>query len=247
MFKKISLSLVAFVLFVAAELPAGIFWCGDCCFGESCYDSCCDFTWTGFYVGANGGVNWARAKHREEITGAQFRNSITGGLAGGHFGYNLQDCNNIVYSIEASFDWTSLKRTRSTVIGVNPSFPISFRNKMDWFGTITPRIGYAFCNWLVYLKGGVAYASIDSSLSVSTVGNIERKSTLWGGTFGVGVDYAWDCHWTVGVEYDYFSFGKRNLNGSFTLPSQAVATPININDKVRYEGGAVVFRLGYLF
>lgn len=278
MLRKFSISVVALVTTMLGSLEAGNLFCCNDAFNYGYGND--GSSWTGFYIGANVGVDWARNRHSDNSVGFNLKSSEAGGVYGGFFGYNFQDCNNVVYSIEASFDGTSLKRSRSTTLtftdvlnNPNPppatqtivlSTPVSAKSKIDWFGTITPRIGFNFCNWLLFFKGGAVYARFDDRFSIGPSTSVatpstppppagiastvfSQKKTEWGGTFGIGVDYNWGCGWFAGLEFNYFTFGKRHVNGSFVDNTTTPATTRTVNDKVRHEGGDVVFRLGYLF
>jgi outer membrane immunogenic protein len=80
------------------------------------------WSWTGFYVGANGGYSWGRSRtdvsYFNTATGAAIAppaGSITnasfdmnGGVAGGQAGYNWQSAN-WVYGIEGDLQWSGEK------------------------------------------------------------------------------------------------------------------------------------------
>jgi outer membrane immunogenic protein len=64
------------------------------------------FSWTGFYVGLNGGYGWDRLSG----TGTFGSDSITakGWLGGGQIGYNYQ-IGQFVVGVEGDFDWANVK------------------------------------------------------------------------------------------------------------------------------------------
>ncbi|UPK25127.1 outer membrane protein [Bradyrhizobium sp. 195] len=80
------------------------------------------WSWTGFYVGANGGYSWGRSRTdvsyfntptgapiappAGSITNAAF--DMNGGIAGGQAGYNWQNAN-WVYGIEGDLQWSGEK------------------------------------------------------------------------------------------------------------------------------------------
>src|SRR5215470_17400977 len=67
--------------------------------------------WAGFYIGINGGGGWAETKFDFDTA---FNAKPTGGLVGGHAGYNWQ-YGSVVAGVEVDFDGADLKKT---VLGV---------------------------------------------------------------------------------------------------------------------------------
>src|ERR1044071_4195741 len=68
------------------------------------------FTWTGFYVGINGGYGWGDSDWNPGPPSFDTK----GWLAGGTIGYNLQT-GSFVWGIEADFDWSNMKGSRGAV------------------------------------------------------------------------------------------------------------------------------------
>ena len=66
------------------------------------------FSWTGFYVGINGGYGWG--KSNQTGNGPDFSISPKGWLAGGTLGYNLQT-GAWVWGLETDLDWSNSKGT----------------------------------------------------------------------------------------------------------------------------------------
>src|SRR5215831_13022834 len=49
------------------------------------------YSWTGFYLGIEGGGGWAKTRHTNALNGINSGDaSINGGLFGGTYGYNVQ-------------------------------------------------------------------------------------------------------------------------------------------------------------
>src|SRR4051812_16480339 len=72
--------------------------------------------WTGFYLGAHGGWAGGDAKytflthgHYNDFAGDTATQSISGGMAGGHIGFNWQ-WGNFVVGLEGSGDWSGVKK-----------------------------------------------------------------------------------------------------------------------------------------
>src|ERR1700722_19872277 len=107
------------------------------------------YSWTGFYIGANGGGAWASGTLSNNVTGASISASHSGFIGGGQLGYNWQ-FGNFVLGGEWLFDGTDLNAS-----GTAGNFSASAHT--DWVGTATARFGWAFNNWLWHGKAGGAW------------------------------------------------------------------------------------------
>src|SRR5260221_1687284 len=63
------------------------------------------YTWTGFYVGINGGGGWGRSQWDAVDTF-----DLSGGLIGGTIGYNWQVARGVIRA-GRGIDWSRIKRT----------------------------------------------------------------------------------------------------------------------------------------
>ena len=180
------------------------------------------FDWTGAYIGVNGGYG----KGYSDITNVQFGTgtlysypdedgnfAMNGSLVGGQLGYN-QEIGRIVVGVEADLDYANMKG--------NYAFPapnqINLAGKIDSFGTLRARFGYAFDNVLIFTTGGFAYASTKAMLASVTppVITSSASKSYTGYTFGGGIEYGVSRNWTVKGEYLYSNFGKRSNKYDFT-------------------------------
>ena len=181
-------------------------------------------SWTGIYVGLNGGYGWGSADHAfapggsgsgnlfsPYTTGGSFDHRLSGGIFGGHAGFNYQVCN-VVAGLEASFDWSSLKGSETNPFAPTVPGLATYDTKLKWLATVTPRFGYALSNWLPYVKGGLAAGRVRSTLS-STLGfDFSDGNDHIGWTIGAGIEYAWR-NWIVGLEYNYYDLGRQHYGG----------------------------------
>ena len=92
------------------------------------------------------------------------------------------------------------------------------RSKIDAFGLFTGQVGYAANNVLLYVKGGAAvtsnkYTVVNAGLARSLASTSD--DTSWGGTVGVGPEYAFAPNWSVGVEYDHLFMQDKTYD--FTI------------------------------
>jgi outer membrane immunogenic protein len=148
-------------------------------------------TWTGFYVGINGGYGFGEA----DVGGVTF--DTNGFIVGGTVGYNLQT-GVWVWGIEGDFAYSDMK---DDVAGVEAKVP--------WFGTVRGRIGYAgWGSLLPYITGGAAIAKMEVD------GAAGGSDTRVGYTIGAGLEYALFSNWSVKAEYLYADLGTFDISGT---------------------------------
>ncbi len=139
------------------------------------------FTWTGLYVGINGGYNWSQSKdtvsgaNPATITGWLYPGEIgspvlnpSGVIGGAQIGFNSQIAPSVVAGVEADLAASGLKSTVSIAGTLDNSRLITGTEKMDVFGTLRGRIGYTpIPQLLAYLTGGLAFghASLSTGLT----------------------------------------------------------------------------------
>ncbi len=180
--------------------------------------------WTGFYVGLNVGGAWNSAEFTDLgdgnkgfsfPAGQTFWSPDAGGfIVGGQIGFNWQVAN-IVYGIEADFNWANAR--------ASASFPAQFavaRTNLDRFATVRGRIGFtASPVFLVYVTGGLAVAHIRDAWGNTPDGNdFVSNGTRAGWTLGGGIEYMFAPNWTVRLEGLFADFGHRDVVGPAGCP-----------------------------
>ncbi|WP_018181853.1 outer membrane protein [Kaistia granuli] len=162
------------------------------------------FNWTGFYLGVHAGAAIVDGDY--SVVGTDIGgDNATGFIGGVQAGYNWQ-FDNIVIGAQTDFAYTSAKISSWDNTATAGS---SAENKLEWLGSTTGRVGYAFDNLLVYGKGGVAYGQ--SKIDVNTpVGSIDDSKWHVGWTAGVGAEYAFTQNITGLIEYNYVDLGSED-------------------------------------
>jgi outer membrane immunogenic protein len=182
------------------------------------------FSWTGFYVGGQvgGGVifdaGWV-------VHGINFndRHGI-GALAGGQVGANYQ-VGMLVLGIEGEGFWSGMRNTINFYSPITASIPNSLYATAHvtnrWDSAISGRFGVAIDRALVYGKAGWVWGGFDWDYTQSlnqfsltpfpTVYTENARATLDGLLIGIGLEYAFDNHWTAKFEYDYLGFSTKDV------------------------------------
>lgn len=178
------------------------------------------FTWTGFYVGANAGYGFGQGKASDiALNGTPFpsRNGsfdTDGAIGGGQIGYNYQ-IGSIVLGLEADLQASGVKGSYVDDPLAAPASASHINGKLEYFGTVRARAGYAVGNALFYATGGFAYGSTKASITnfinqASPV--ISSRANAMGYALGGGVEYALTRNWTVKAEYLYLDLGKKGIS-----------------------------------
>jgi outer membrane immunogenic protein len=185
------------------------------------------FSWTGFYLGINGGYGWGTSDWSSSLSSASPRPK--GALAGLTLGYNLQT-GVWVWGLEADVDASWMK---GSAVGTGVCAGVGCESKQSWFGTARGRIGYAFDRWLPYITGGAAFGDI----KMTPAGGPTENKTKVGWTAGIGVEYAFLGAWSAKLEYLYTDLGKATCT----------AATCGIDTDVKWKANIVRAGLNYRF
>jgi outer membrane immunogenic protein len=169
------------------------------------------FTWTGFYVGLQGGYVWTNLTVEPGGFGTD---NLNGGMFGGYAGYNWQDG---PWVFGAEGDFNGVWNDNTFVSAGPPAFTTTIGT--DWLASIRARAGYAFDRTLVFANGGVAFtqASADTTFVGGLTLSGDRNYTGW--TIGAGVEYAFTDNWIGRAEYRFYDFGDKDIDGPGGLGS----------------------------
>jgi outer membrane immunogenic protein len=176
-------------------------------------------SWTGFYGGVNvgGSSGHQRVSLDDATTGTRLLSNSpgqNGAIGGAQVGYNWQPVNRPwVFGVEADIQGSGQKSDGSFAGGLAAP-GILYEDRLDWFGTLRGRIGWAMgerSNWLPYITGGFAYGQGTISGN-GTAGGVpvafNGTNTYAGWVLGGGVEWAFWDRWSVKAEYLYMDFGR---------------------------------------
>ena len=185
------------------------------------------YSWTGCYVGVEGGGSWGNNRstsngtNNSVVNGTQgslkAESDISGGIVGGTLGCNYQ-VNQWVFGIEGDYSWSGEKGGSNLV---NPPFVPSFREDVsqNYIATIRGRLGWAFRPaFMVYGTAGAAFADLrihefDPTAALGTPASIGATEThqYAGWTVGVGFEWGFAPNWSAKAEYLYMDLGRQGF------------------------------------
>lgn len=190
-----------------------------------------------FYVGAHGGVGWAKDKLEQYDSKAVYAEQTLGSdpaFGGLHVGFK-REVDGVLVGVEADYDFGGSKK--STAIDYPSSSDptkagvLQRGYEYDGRATLRARLGYTLGVLSVYATGGGALANIKMSGSAvpaqtntTYTGPVTGQAFGFGATVGGGFEYAITRNWSAFTEYRYADFGKVTLasdNGMLTSKSQA--------------------------
>jgi outer membrane immunogenic protein len=111
--------------------------------------------------------------------------------------------------IGAQFDWGWTNADGSSAC---PNAAYTCASEVRHLGSVTGRLGYAWNNWLLYGKGGFAWARDEYDATGPDTYTGSSSPTGW--TVGGGLEWGFAPNWSAFVEYDYYDFGTKRI--SFT-------------------------------
>jgi len=159
------------------------------------------FTWTGFYIGVEGGGDFRN--FHDNWTGYGIYKDA--GLVGGVLGYNWQ-FNQFVLGLEGD---------AAAVLGGDRAYTYNgteiYNNTLNstYAAAIRGRLGFAaWDRALLYVAGGVAFGDVKVGYYAPGYYNAASYTTSrTGWTIGAGVDYAFTPNWITRIEYRYVDLG----------------------------------------
>ncbi len=221
------------------------------------------YSWTGFYIGENGGYASKRlnaqgvpgdAAAALGVSPVTTSFSARGAAGGVTEGFNWRVGEKWVAGVEADFQLASIVGNGTAAVSNIVGLPFNFGTftvdqKVQWFGTVRPRVGYlAADNLLLFATGGVAYGKVNetANLLLTSPGSVVAAAItgsaflcanppmvpFGGPTCFAGSQSRIAVGWTAGFGLEYafyrdFSFKAEYLYvdlGNANFPAQAVTT-----------------------
>jgi outer membrane immunogenic protein len=198
-------------------------------------------SWTGFYLGIEGGWSWGREDFTDNSDvaippGRAISHRPDGGIFGGELGYRYQT-GQFVFGAEGTAAWADLHDDVKPIAGITDSF------KVRSLYTATGQIGWAFTPLvLLYAKGGWAGSSVNTSIATAVGGFASQTQFDNGWTVGAGLDYAIWQNLVLGVEYDHTDLGFSGFSTVGVLGNTYI-----VRNPSRLTIEQVVGRLSYKF
>jgi outer membrane immunogenic protein len=194
------------------------------------------YSWTGFYLGGNGGYGFASGKGTATIVGGPFNGlntsssaNIQGGIAGAQVGFNWQT-GPFVLGVEGDGEWSGQSNTTNVGCGVGCN--VAGTAAIKWFATARARVGYAFDRLMIYGTGGAAWLNANDNISASaggtTVNLLSASSTPIGFAVGGGIEYEITNNLFARAEYLYMQ-----ANSTLTAPVPLVGGTISDTGTIR--------------
>jgi outer membrane immunogenic protein len=219
------------------------------------------YSWTGPYVGVNGGGAWGKADITTFVTGIGRGSNViavenadspslrpSGFVAGIQGGYNYQ-IGHMVLGLELDFDHLGLNNSQSGTFSYPGSgggtFAVSNSVQTDWLFTARARIGHSFDRVLIYATGGLAVTDFNHNESYNDVFATSESSSVStnkaGWTIGGGLEYALVSNWSAKAEYLFADFG------SVSSAVHAINAPVTLHHEARLMTNIVRAGLNYKF
>jgi outer membrane immunogenic protein len=205
------------------------------------------FSWTGFYLGINGGAGWGTVDSTIAVSAAPFgafplsSHNVSGWLFGGQIGYNWQVQPWLVLGIEGDGEWTDDTGTTPCI-----TFGVSCESKNKSMFDVTGRVGFVVDRALIYAKGGVAWLNRESTLNVliPPTASFSTSHTRTGGLFGVGVEYAFLPNWSAKIEYNFIDTNTDSTNFAIPAGLGGGTATVGVNEKISLVKFGVNYRFG---
>ncbi len=182
---------------------------------------------------------------------------MNGAIYGGFLGYNWQK-DNAVFGIEAGLNGTNFDGDTKCVLVAD------CHRELDYYATVTGRLGYAVNNLMFYGFGGVAWGDVKTRVgylggsgdrawsvdeedeTISSTFNNSQTHVGW--TAGAGIEFAFTERFVAGVEYAHIDLGEESYQALEYEDAGTVgqeAGTIDVRNKVDVTFDVIKVRASY--
>ena len=207
------------------------------------------FTWTSCFLGMHAGGGWAQKDVTDPVqlvqdafaaapvtTGVTTASiSPSGGVIGGQFGCDYQFAPNWVIGVEGAAAGATIEGDKLVTLPEgNPGDSALVKARTDFLASVTARLGYAVDRWLLYVRGGAAWAGDKFTVTGTFQGTgfgFEGLDTRPGWTVGAGVEWAFSGNWSARLEYDYYDFGHKTVLMSDSV--NVLTGPVDVKQTIQ--------------
>jgi outer membrane immunogenic protein len=149
------------------------------------------FSWTGIYLGMQGGYAWGEVNFEDGSGGPVAGPQQQGWFGGGYAGLNLH-LNPLVVGVEADANGSD--------------------TEVDSFMSVRGRVGLAADRLLFFATGGWAWADVSATVIDPDLSRSAVDATLEGWTLGGGLDYAFTDKFIGRIEYRHYALQDTDLD-----------------------------------
>jgi outer membrane immunogenic protein len=201
----------------------------------------CD--WSGFYFGIHVGGQFGHSEDFDEDynigsgdPGKAWGYSESGFVAGGQVGYNWQ-FHHFVVGVESDIGYMNMDGSGVEPASINRAGgDTRGESDSDFYVTVRGRVGFAQDCWLFYVTGGVIGVNYDTRVVDDCFtgdcggGTIDahKQEFNWGPTVGGGIERMLGRHWSIKLEYLFYTLDNQGFDGistsHFALASTSLAT-----------------------
>ncbi|MGA7325235.1 MAG: outer membrane beta-barrel protein [Rhodomicrobium sp.] len=206
--KRLGTGLLVLILASASAFPAGAadwFRSGEAASSNKDGLFIPVVTWTGSYAGVSAGGGLSQESNQLAFPGFGGLQP-SGGFGGVQLGFNWQGgfgFSPLVLGIEADIQVSAIEDEGRDIAGN------IFRSRLEDFGTVRGRMGYAMDCTLFYFTGGFAYGSVKHEASFGGSPDFIVNTTATGYVLGGGVEYRFNPAVSIKGEYQYINLGKN--------------------------------------
>ncbi len=192
--------------------------------------------WSGFYFGASVGGGWGNSSTFYDRAGDDHLTTETispvGYLASVTAGYNYQLDNNIIIGIEGDLGMMNFQAPDKLDMWDGHIWKSKYTGL---WGSLRPRVGYAFDNVMIYGTAGLSFMQTNEIIlgDNDATQNTYNDNIHTGLVFGGGVEYALSDNLSAKIEYlqmqfpEYQSYTNNEELYGFTNSASVVRAGLN--------------------